>query len=78
VTVSLLRRALLLEVKLVLTYVTRCYCRDNYKIMKWMPDVRGKAIMSAERLGGLSGYAGEAKYKRKKVKLSLEQAVECL
>jgi hypothetical protein len=49
--------------KLVLTYVTHFYYRDNDEIIKWMGEVRGKAIMSTEILGGLSGSVGEAKCK---------------
>jgi hypothetical protein len=48
VTVSFLRRTVLHEVKLVLTYVTHFYYRDNDEKMKWLGEVRGKSIMSTE------------------------------
>jgi hypothetical protein len=35
--------------------------------MKWVWEVRGKAIMSAESVGSLSANAGEAKYKSRSV-----------
>jgi hypothetical protein len=62
VTVSFLR-TLLLGIKLVPTYVSHFYYRDNDEIMKWMGEVRGKAIMSTETQRGLCGSVGEAKCK---------------
>jgi hypothetical protein len=63
VTVTFLRRTLQLGIKLVLTCVTRFCYRDSDKIMKWMREVGGKAVMSTESVGGLSGNVGEAKCK---------------